>query len=358
MSDQPSKHEVKIQTPPVLSERARRLFKILVEDYLYQGTPIGSKRIAEQCSVKISSATVRNVMADLDDRGLVQSPHTSAGKIPTDFGLRFFVDSLISIEPLDERAAQDLRESLPRESSPNEIIQSASKVLAEVSSLVGIVSTPRPEQVALRQIQFLQLGVNKVLAIVVVNEREVQNRIIETARAYTDIELLQATNYINSEYGGLTFVEIRKRILASMQADQERMNELMQVALDVSTKAFDVDETDEPDCVVTGETNLLGRVATTEEFHLILEAFQNKRSIIELLDRCIDSEGTQLFIGRESGYPSLDDYTMISTQYKVEGNIAGALGVIGPMRLPYQKVIPLVEVVAQHLGQALERSQT
>ena len=349
---------VQVKTLPTVNERAQRLLKVLIENFLVDGTPVGSKTIAENAAIKISSATVRNVMADLEEKGLVVSPHTSAGKIPTEQGLRFFVDSLISIEPPDRIAEVQLQESLYQDASPTELIQSASKVLADISSLVGLVTTPRPERIALRQIQFLRLSKNKVLAIIVVNEQEVQNRVIFTEQAYTDLELNHAANYINREFVGKSLVDIRKQVLQSMKDDQEQINQLMQVVLEVASKSFETDSELEHDYIVTGERNLFDKATTASEIQAILDAFQSKSSIVDLLDRCIESEGTQLFIGTETGYAQLGDYAVISTQYRVDGNIAGAIGVIGPTRMPYQKMIPLVEVTAMHLGKVLKQSQT
>jgi len=358
MTQRSKSTSVRIKTAPAVSERAQRLLKLLVEHYLHDGAPVGSKTIAEQSMIKISSATVRSVMADLEEKGLVVSPHTSAGKIPTEQGLRFFVDSLISIEPPNRTAEVKLQNSLHQESSPTELIQLASKTLADISSLVGLVTTPRAEQVALRQIQFLRLAKNKVLAIIVVNEQEVQNRVIFTAQTYSEVELNQAANYINSEFAGMSLVDIRDQVVQSMKEDHEQVNQLMQVALEVASKSFEADSEIENDCIVTGERNLFDKVKSAAEIQAILDAFQSKSSIVDLLDRCIDSDGTQLFIGTETGYAQLDDYALISTQYRVGSKIAGAIGVIGPTCMPYQKMIPLVEVAAMHLGKALKQSQS
>ena len=339
-------------------ERALELFKLLVEEYLQAGTPIGSRYIANRARMRVSSATVRNVMADLEGKGLVSSPHTSAGKVPTNRGLRVFVDHLISLEPLDLTSDRILRSTLQADLSPSELVVSASQLLAENSSLVGLVTTPRPEQIAFRQIHFLTLSGTRVLAVLVVNEREVQNRIIETERQYTETELQQAANYINQEFGGHTLFQIRKKILDSMRDDQTKMNHLMQTALEVASKTFEQDDEADHDYVVTGETNLVGLLSSSEEAQVLLDALKSKSSIVHLLDKCISSDGVQLHIGGEPGFAPLDDYSLITAKYEIEGVIAGVVGVVGPARMQYKAVIPLVDATARHLSAALEHNDS
>lgn len=342
-----------------IDDRARKLFGLLVEEYLERGNPIGSKHLAEHTEITVSSATVRNIMADLEARGLVSSPHTSAGKIPTQRGLRFFVDSLILVQPLDTAAETYVRNVLTPDLSPTELVSSAAQLLSQMSSLAGVVSTPRPEQVALRQVEFLKLSGARVLAILVVNEREVQNRVVETEREYDETELHQAANLINQEFAGRSLQQIRTGVLDSMRADKEQMNSLMQTALDVASKTFAADE-DEPDhdVIVTGERNLVSLLSSSEEVQQLLDAFTSKSAIVHLLDRCLGSEGVQLYIGEESGYDPLGDFSLISTQYEVEGEVAGTMGVIGPTRMSYDKVIPLVDITAHLLGSALEHTHS
>lgn len=350
-SRQPIVHMSPIST---VDERALELFKLLVDEYLQIGTPIGSRHIADRARMRVSSATVRNIMADLEGKGLVSSPHTSAGKVPTNQGLRFFVDHLISLGPLDQSSDSILRTTLQSDLSPSELVVSASQLLAEGSSLVGLVTTPRPEQIALRQIHFLTLSGSRVLAVLVVNEREVQNRVIETERQYSETELQQAANFINQEFCGHTLFEIRKKVLASMRDDQFKMNDLMQTALDVASKIFEEDSNVDHDYVVTGETNLVGLLSSSEEAQVLLDALKSKSSIVHLLDRCIASDGVQLHIGGEPGFAPLDDYSLITAKYEIDGVIAGVVGVVGPARMQYKAVIPLVDATARHLGTALE----
>ena len=344
------------ETDGPFSERAQNLFKHLVEQYLDSGHPVGSKTLAETAAIEVSSATVRHIMADLEAQGLVASPHTSAGKVPTQQGLRFFVDSLISVQPLDAAAVEYLRNELYADLSLHELVESASNLLSRVSKLAGLVTMPRPEQVELRQVEFLPLSRNRVLAILVVNEREVQNRVVETEREYSDVELTQAANFINRNFAGRSLLAIRTGILDSMQSDKDRMDRLMQTALDVGSKAF-VEE-DEQDYVVSGERNLMNFLSSSEEVRDLLDTFTEKGAIVHLLDQCVETQGVQLFIGDESGYHTLDHYSVITAPYESHGRVAGVLGVIGPARMAYQKVIPLVDVTARMLGSAIDTERT
>ena len=338
-----------------ISERAQILFKHLVEDYLHSGQPVGSIRLAETSGLDLSSATIRSIMVDLENQGLVRSPHTSAGRLPTQIGLRFFVDSLISVQPLEERAYQLLKQSLAENLSPHELVDSASQLLSEISHLVGLVTTPGPEQVELRQIEFLKLVGKQVLVILVVNTKEVQNRVIETEKIYSEIELRQAANYINQEFSGKSLNEIRRGVVDSMKEDQVRMKDMLQAALDITSKTIQPEETH--DFVLSGERNLVELMSSSEEIRDILDVLSSKSAIIHLLDECIGSEGVQLFIGEESGYDLFGDYSIITSQYRVDGKIAGVLGVVGPTRMSYQRLIPLVDITARLLGNAMDHGR-
>lgn len=335
-----------------IDERAQRLFKLLVERYLSKGSPVASKTLASHPTVELSPASVRNIMADLEARGLVMSPHTSAGKVPTNQGLRFFVDSLLAVQPLDEERVQQLRHELNPDLSPSALVENASSLLSQITHMAGVVTLPRRESVALRHVEFLPLTDHRVLVILVINEREVQNRIIHTDREYSETELNQAANFINRRFAGESLLAVRASLVESMQADKDRMDQLMQAALDVASKAFDL-ERDENDYVVAGETHLLEGPSDTEVVRQLFEAFSHKRDILHLLDRCLESRGVQLFIGDESGYHVLDDYSLVTSPYQVNGRVAGVLGVIGPTRMAYQTVIPVVDVTARVLGAAM-----
>lgn len=337
-----------------IDDRTQRLFKLLVERYLEEGVPVASKRLASDPGVGISSATVRNIMADLEAQGLVRSPHTSAGKVPTTQGLRFFVDSLLSVDPLDDARIEALREELNPDLSPSELVEVASKMLSTLTGMTCVITLPRRDHVALRQVEFLPLSGDRVLVILVLNDREVQNRVIHTGREYSAVELNQAANLLNSEFGGLSLSSIRSAMLESMQADKERMDSLMQTALDVASRVF-VDDTEEQagqQIVVSGESQLLAMSSDTGKLRTLFEAFSHKGRILHLLDQCLQSDGIQLFIGEESGYEFFDSVSLVTAPYAVQGRAAGVLGVVGPTRMSYREVIPVVDVTARVLGAA------
>lgn len=342
------------QAEDSLDQRAQLVFKLLVEQYIAGGAPVPSRLLASQPGVDVSSATVRNILADLESQGLVRSPHTSAGKIPTNQGLRFFVDSLLRVNPLEESQVLRLQGELDPDLAPNELVESASQILSHLTHMTCVVTLPRRDQVALRHVEFLPLSGCRALVILVLGDREVQNRVIHTDREYDETELNQAANYINREFGGLSLLKVREALLASMQADKDHMDRLMQTALDVASRAFEGE--DEPDSrlVVTGETNLLD-FGDPEQVRRLFEAFSRKGGILHLLDRCLDSEGIQLFIGEESGYRLLDEVSLITASYEADGRLAGVLGVVGPTRMAYQEVIPVVDVTARVLSAAMSR---
>ena len=337
-----------------VDDRAEQLFKLLVECYIDDGRPVASRALARQPSVQVSAATVRNIMARLEGRGLVKSPHTSAGKIPTSQGLRFFVDSLLSVEPLDEARVQSLEARLDSDMAPSKLVESASKLLAFVTEMTGIVTLPRRDAQALRHVEFLNLEGDRVLVILVYNDREVQNRVIHVAKQYDDNELLQASNYLNREFGGLSLVEIRQDLLNSMRRDKERMDRLLQSALDLASQAFEPDESEERSFVVSGESKLLDMSEDTDTVRNLFEAFSRKGTILHLLDQSLKTQGIQLYIGEESGYRVLDELSLVTSSYTVNGRIAGVLGVVGPTRMAYQRVIPVVDMTARMLGDALQ----
>ncbi len=338
-----------------VSERAQQLFKLLVERYLLDGSPVASKILAHQPGVEVSPATVRNIMADLEARGLVQSPHTSAGKVPTTIGLRFFVDSLLSVQPIDHASLRVLESELNPDLAPTRLVEQASALLSGITQMAGLVTLPKADRASLRHVEFLPLSGCRVLVILVLNEREVQNRVIRTEREYSEAELIRAANFLNRQFAGRSLLRVRDALIDSMRLDKERMDELMQLTIDVASKAFGMAQDDsDTDFVVSGEANLLGTQPDVELLQQLFDAFAQKRDILHLLDRCVATDGVHLFIGRESGYRLLDDFSLVTAPYRVKGRVAGVLGVIGPTRMAYQRVIPVVDVTARVLGAALE----
>ncbi len=338
-----------------LNERASLLLKLLIERYIDSGQPVASKTLAAESDLSISSATVRNVMSELEGLGLVISPHTSAGKVPTPRGLRFFVDYLISVQPLDEAAMESLREQLTPELGSKELAATASTLLSGITRMAGVVTLPRREIVTLRHVEFLPLAGQRILVILVLNDHEVENRVIRTERQYGEAELNQAANYINQHFVGTALGQVREQLLSGMKRDKARMDALMGEMLKVAASAIGPDGSQEGDYVVAGEGNLLNFV-TGEDMDTVrklFDAFGQKRDVLHLLDRCLDAEGVHLFIGEESGYKPLGDYSLVTAPYELDGRLAGVLGVIGPTRMAYHRVIPIVDATARLLGAAL-----
>ncbi|MEQ8689891.1 MAG: heat-inducible transcriptional repressor HrcA [Pseudomonadales bacterium] len=339
-----------------MDQRAQTLFKLLVEQYIAEGQPIASKALATRPEVSVSSATVRNIMGELEAYGLVKSPHTSAGKVPTNQGYRFFVDSLLSVEPLERRRVQQLKSELNADLSPNELLASATELMSELTEMTCLITTPLRNQVNLQHVEFIRLDAERVLVILVLNDHEVQNRVIHLDKAYEEVDLTQAANFVNREYGGRSLLEIRESLLQSMQADKDQMDKLMQTALDVASAAFSEPDEDGQELVVSGESRLLDFSEDTDTVKSLFEAVSRKGRVLHLLDRCLETSGVQLFIGEESGYQPLGDMSLVTSNYEVNGEVAGVLGVIGPTRMHYKDVIPVVDITARLLTAAMRHS--
>jgi heat-inducible transcriptional repressor len=342
----------------IISERNQLLLKTLIERYIKEGQPVGSKSLLQETGLSISSATVRNVMVELEDRGYITSPHTSAGRVPTAQGYRLFVDSLISMQPMDDVTLRGLRVELDPDKSSTELAAAASQLLSSITSQAGLVSIPRQEKQSLRQVEFLPLSDNRVLVILVINGKEVQNRVIHTARQYSEIELQQATNMINQRYAGQNLDEIRAGIVSAMQQDKETIDSYMQSTLDLAKQAFEPEDSAQADYVMAGESQLVNMTSPAEMDRLkeLFGAFERKKDILELVDRCLHAEGVQIFIGEEAGYEVLGDFSVVTAPYQFSGETLGVLGVIGPTRMAYEKVIPIVDVTARMLTMALSKT--
>ncbi len=338
-----------------LNEKSKILLKSLVEQYIAGGQPIASRTLADAASVQVSPATVRNIMADLEEMGYVSSPHTSAGRIPTARGYRFFVDSLIRVEAIDTYDLASLNRTLDPDMSSKELVESASGILSEFTRMAGLVTIPKRDQVTLRHVEFLSLEGNRVLVILVLDDHEVQNRVIYTKQAYSEVQLREAANFINAQFSGIALGNIRDRLMSSMKADRENMDSLMRTTLEVVDQAFETESTS--DFVVKGQENLLATNQALDDIRQLFQAISMKGDILHLLDRCMDSEGVQLFIGNESGYEVLDECSVVTAPYQVEGELVGVLGVIGPTRMAYERVIPIVDATARLLSAALDTSR-
>lgn len=340
-----------------ITERALHIFKRLVELYIRDGQPVGSKTLVEESALNLSTATVRNIMADLEEAGYLQSPHTSAGRIPTAQGYRLFVDSLLTVQPLEHSQVQQWQKELdPALSDARILVSKASHLLSHVTQLAGIVTLPRRERLTLRHVEFLPLSDNRLLVILVINDHEIQNRIIHTHRAYTQTELQQAGNYLTQHYAGKELVTIRAALLNALQADRRDIEDLLQVMVK-TTEEVCADATSH-DCVVAGQNNLLSLAEESgvQQLYALFDAFNQKRDLLHLLDQSIHAQGLQIFIGAEAGHQALDSCSVITAPYQIEGKNVGVLGVIGSTRMPYDRVIAAVDVTAKLLGVALSET--
>lgn len=336
-----------------LTERAQYLFKCLVERYIVDGQPVGSRTLARDAKLELSTATIRSVMADLEDYGLISSPHTSAGRVPTVKGYRRFVDCIVTFKEPQPNEILRLSDEVRSEADVRALLEKTSSLLSDITKLAGLVMMPKTEHQALRQVEFLPLNDNRVLVILVINEREVQNRVIQTAKRYTPSELTQAANYLNSAFAGKNINAVKRDLLREMSATREEMNRMMQAVVEMTEKVF-VENEIVNDYVLAGETNLmdLNELSNIEKLRDLFDAFNQKRDILHLLDQALKATGVQIFIGEESGYEALDECSIVTSPYG-QGETLGVLAVIGPTRMEYERVIPIVDLTAKMLSAAL-----
>jgi heat-inducible transcriptional repressor len=338
-----------------LDNRAQTLLKALVERYIADGQPVGSRALSKISGLELSPATIRNVMADLEEMGFVASPHTSAGRVPTPRGYRVFVDTLLTIESMDaidEATLETKLQSRSQINSPQKIISNAAQVLSSLSQFAGVVMTPKRESI-FKQIEFLRLSEKRILLVIVGPGGDVQNRLLLTEVDYTPSQLVQAANYINQHYGGLGFDEVRLRLQNELRQLRDDMTNLMQAAVEAGSDAM-ADESD--NVVISGERNLLSVAdlsSNMTSLRKLFDMFEQKTSLMQLLDVSSKATGVQIFIGGESQLVPMDDMSIVTAPYEVNGKIVGTLGVIGPTRMAYERVIPIVDITAKLLSSAL-----
>jgi heat-inducible transcriptional repressor len=339
-----------------INERALHFLKALIERHIRDGQPVGSRTLAKDAGLDLSPATVRNVMADLEDMGLVSSPHTSSGRVPTVSGYRLFVDSLLTVSPMEQDDVNVLRSGLEFNGDPKALIETASRLLSGVTHMAGLVMVPRHERDVFRQIEFVSLSGTRVLAILVTGEGEVHNRVIYTDKACSPAQLQQASNFLTEMFTGQDINTVRRRLVDDLKRTHRHMDQLMTRAMEMAQRVMETAE-HRDDVLIAGQTNLMEfeELATMERLKSLFDAFTEKRQILDLLDRCIEADGVQIFIGYESGYELLDDCSLVTTTYRVENEVLGVLGVIGPTRMDYQRVIPVVDVTAKLLAAALRQ---
>ena len=312
--------------------------------------------MSRDSGLDLSPATIRNVMADLEELGFVSSPHTSAGKVPTARGYRLFVDTLVRYKQPKGDDIRKLQAQFERQfNDSDELLSAVSSLLSSITSMAGVVTVPRAHQATLRQIEFLPLSEKRVLAILVINDREVQNRILHIDREYTAAELQRAANYINENYAGTDLLQIRERLISDLETTRDSMNRAMHDIIAVAQAAMH-ETAPKNQFLLAGETNLMdfAELSDLDTLRRLFEAFSRKRFMLDLLDRSINAKGVQIFIGDESGFRILHNCSVVTAPYNVDEDTIGVLGVIGPTRMAYDRVVPIVDVTARLLGTALK----
>jgi heat-inducible transcriptional repressor len=339
-----------------LSERAQQLLKVLIESYIRDGQPVGSRSLSRDSGMSLSSATIRNVMADLEAYGFVSSPHTSAGRVPTPKGYRFFIDTLLQVQPLERIAADEMRLQFQAADDARSLVSMASQLLSNVTQMAGVVSLQTPRAASLTHIEFLPLSEQRVLAILVFDDREVQNRVVHMDRPISPEDLRRAAASLNEQFIGRTLDEVRQELIDQLSEMRERLNQGMVDTISVAQQLFGSGpRRNDMELVIAGETKLMGfaELSSVEKLRRLFEAFDEKRAILQLLDLSLHGQGVQIFIGRESGYQILDDCSVVTAPYSSDTGAVGVIGVIGPTRMAYERVIPVVDLTAKLLGSAL-----
>ncbi|MGD8788598.1 MAG: heat-inducible transcriptional repressor HrcA [Burkholderiales bacterium] len=338
----------------MLSERARILLKSLIERHISDGQPVGSRALARISGLDLSPASIRNIMADLEEMGYIASPHTSAGRIPTPLGYRFFVDTLLTVKPLDSVELHHLAGQLQPDST-RKVVTAASHMLSDLTRFAGVVKSPHRSEMMFRHIEFVSLSDKRLLLIIVTPDGDVQNRILFADRTYSASELVEAGNFLNTHYTGLTFDEIKARLQKELEELREDMSSLMTLALEAGREAAN-----EPgeSYVLSGENNLLhiqDLSSNMQSLRTLFDMFEQKTGILQLLDISSRGHGVQIFIGGESGLVPLDECSVVTAPYEVGGQVVGTVGVIGPTRMAYERIIPIVDVTARLLSGALSQ---
>ena len=336
----------------MLDKRAQVLLKTLIERYIAEGQPIGSRTLSRYSGLDLSAATIRNVMSDLEELGFIASPHTSAGRVPTPAGYRFFIDTLLVVKQIESQDLREIEGNLHPD-NPQRVIHSASNLLSQLTQFAGVVMTPR-RAVTFKHLEFLKLSEKRILLIVVTPDVDVQNRVLFTELDYRPSELIEAANYINQNYAGQSFEDVRSRLQGELREIRRDMTGLMSAALEAGSALAEGGE----QYVISGERNLFAVRDLSQDMgrlKQLLDLFERKTFLIKILDLSLRGQGVQIFIGGESGVSAPDDVSVVTSTYKVDGEVVGTVGVIGPTRMAYERVIPIVDVTAKLLSSALSQ---
>lgn len=335
----------------MMDDRAQSLLKALIERYIAEGQPVGSRTLSKMFD--LSPATIRNVMADLEEAGLIQSPHTSAGRVPTPKGYRLFVDSILATQPFELLPAEQIKSLLPA-ADPSRAVTAAASLLSSMTQFAGVVLTPKRSQV-FDHVEFIRLSDKRVLLIIVTPDGDVQNRILFMSRDYTSAELTEAGNFFNQNFAGKPFAEVRQALAGELERLREDMSRLMQAAVDAGSEPLD--EADS--VVISGETRLLDisdLASDMERLKRTFALFEKKTDLLQLLDASSRAQGVQIYIGGDSSLVPMEDLSVVTAPYGVNGKVVGTLGVIGPTRMAYERVIPIVDITSRLLSNALSHT--
>ena len=342
------------QNQSLLNERASKVLHHIIQNYVSTGQPVASSALVNAADLQVSSATVRNVMSDLVELGLLHSPHTSAGRVPTSAGYRTYINQLLHSQPFHCEPTGEIRKALQQFDDPKRLLSNASKMLSRLTSFAGVVSMPDSEFSHFKQIEFLKLKKERVLAILVTEDGMVENKVLNLDQTYSDSELVRASNYFNDAYTGRSMFDVRQDLLRKMQQDSSEMQGAMQTAVEMAQGLLSEDD-DEDQLVMSGKSNLYGLpdFSETEQLKGILDTFHTKRVLLDLVSKSLDGEGISIYIGEESGYQALEACSVIAMPYEKDGQRVGVLGVIGPTRMQYDQVVAVVDVTSKLLSSAL-----
>jgi heat-inducible transcriptional repressor len=344
--------KTKINLP---SDRAKKILSAIIDNYIEEGIPVGSKKIATYDRFNLSPATIRNVMSDLENLGFLSSPHTSSGRIPTPKGYRFFIDRLLQLQPVANDQFTSIQETVSQtKSNSKDLATNVSSTLSAITQLAGIVTVPKKQESILKEIDFIPLSEKRILAIVVINDAEVENKILQMKRSYTREELQISSNYLNQNYVGKSFEYIKDDLVKQIEETSELAQSLMNNIVNIADEVLKTQKTEE--YVVSGENRLMDfdELSDIKKLKELFQVFNEKQLLLQLLDKSISTSNIQIFIGEESGYKLLDNCSLITAPYTNEEGSIGVLGVIGPTRIAYQKVIPIVDITAKLLSQSLK----
>ncbi len=338
----------------MLNDRAQILLKTLVDRYVSDGQPVGSRALQQLSGLEVSPATIRNVMVELEEMGLVSSPHISAGRVPTALGYRLFIDTLMVMQPLDSVRVQQLELQLQPD-NPSRLLTQASNLLSELTHFAGVVATPQRANIMVRQIEFLRLSENRVLLIIVMPDGEVENRVLVTHKDYTQSQLNEAGNFLSQHYADCPFQDMHQRMQLELQQLQHELTALMSAAI-IASDAVMASKSE--NYVISGERKLLhinDLSSNMKQLRNLFDVFEQKTDLLQLLNVGREAQGVHIFVGSESGLLGLDDCSVVSAPYMVDGQTVGTLAVVGPKRMNYEKIIPIVDVTAKLLSNALSQ---